>query len=604
MTNTASPNAASPNAAASSTASSTASAAAGPTAAPRPRPAGRILADALAVHGVDTVFGVPGESYLAVLEGLYHHRERIRFVTCRQEGGAAFMADAYGKLTGRPGVLMVTRGPGATNASIGIHTAHQDSTPMVVLIGQVGNDFTDREAFQEIDYRRMLGPLAKWVAQIDRADRIPEYLAHAFQTATSGRQGPVVLALPEDMLAAEAAVADTARYTPVQPAASAGQLARLRELLSAARRPLVLLGGSGWTPQACEDLRVFAEANALPVACAFRFQDLFDNAHPNYCGDVGIGINPKLAQRIREADLVLAIGPRLGEMTTSGYTLFEVPVPRQALVHVHPGAEELGRVYQATLMINAGPAGFAAALRDLRVDASAWAGSAASARADYEAWQQRPPAMQLIGPALDPWAVVQTLRERLPADAIVTNGAGNFATWAHRFWRYAPIAAHPGGQTRSQLAPTSGAMGMGLPAAVAAAIVQPDRTVVCFAGDGDFLMTSQELATAAQHDAGFVVLVFDNGMYGTIRMHQEREYPTHEIGNALVNPDFVRYCEAFGGLGIRVERNTEFAPALDAALAFARQRRRPALVHLRIDPEALTPNLSLSQIRTAALQRG
>jgi acetolactate synthase-1/2/3 large subunit len=496
---------------------------------------------------------------------------------------------------------MVTRGPGATNASIGIHTAHQDSTPMVVLIGQVGNDFTDREAFQEIDYRRMLGPLVKWVAQVDRADRLPEYLARAFQTATSGRQGPVALALPEDVLAGAAAVADAPRHRPVQASPSADQLARLRGMLAGARRPFVLLGGSGWTPRACGDLRLFAEANALPVGCAFRFQDLFDNAHPNYCGDVGIGINPRLAERIRNADLVLAIGARLGEMTTSGYSLFEPPAPRQALVHVHPGVDELGRVYQAALMVNAGMPEFAAALRELRVDPSPWAGSAQAARADYEAWQRRPPAVVALEPALDPWAVVQTLRERLPADTIVTNGAGNFATWAHRFWRYGTLAQHPSGQTRCQLAPTSGAMGMGVPAAVAAGIVQPDRTVVCFAGDGDFLMNGQELATAVAHGAGIVVLVFDNGMYGTIRMHQEREFPQREIGNALCNPDFARYCEAFGGFGASVTRTAEFAPALDAALAFARDRRRPALLHLRIDPEVITPNQGLSAIRAAAL---
>ena len=582
---------------------------------PQARPGGHILADALAVHGVDTVFGVPGESYLAVLDGLYRHRDAIRFVICRQEGGAAFMADAYGKLTGRPGVVMVTRGPGATNAAIGVHTAQQDSTPMIVLIGQVGNDFVDREAFQEIDYRRMFGPMAKWVAQIDRADRIPEYLAHAFQTATSGRQGPVVLALPEDMLAEQAAVADTRAYAAVQASPSAEQIARLRELLAGARAPLVLLGGTGWTPQACDDLRSFVQANELPVSCAFRFQDLFDNRHPNYCGDVGIGISPKLAARVREADLLLAIGPRLGEMTTSGYSLLRAPLPAQTLVHVHPGAEELGRVYQAPMMIVSGMPQFAAALRDLRVDPSAWRGRTGQARADYEAWQQRPPAMHALSPALDPWEVVQMLRARAPADTIVTNGAGNFATWAHRFWRYAGLGARAtapadaagpgcgGTQTRSQLAPTSGAMGAGVPYAVAAKIVQPERTVVCFAGDGDFLMTGQELATAAQYDAGIVVLLFDNGMYGTIRMHQEREYPGRVLGSALANPDFAKYCESFGGLGLRVESNAQFAPALEQALAFAQRERRPALVHMKIDPQAITPNLTLDQIRQASASR-
>ena len=572
-----------------------------PTTPPAARSGGQILADALAVHGVDTVFGVPGESYLAVLDGLYTRRERIRFVICRQEGGASFMADAYAKLTGKPGVIMVTRGPGATNAAIGIHTAQQDSTPMIVLVGQVGNDFVDREAFQEIDYRRMFGPMTKWVAQIDRAERIPEYMAHAFQVATSGRQGPVVLSLPEDMLASQAAVADTGAYVPVRASPSPAQLDHLRDMLAAARRPILVLGGTGWTPDAMDAMREFAQANALPVTCAFRFQDVFDNHHPQYCGDVGIGINPKLAARVRESDLVLVVGPRLGEMTTSGYTLFEAPVPRQPMVHVHPGAEELGRVYQASLMINAGMPEFARAVRALRVDASAWHGTAAAGRAEYEAWQQRPPAMAKLAPALDLWEVVQALRARVPADTIITNGAGNFATWAHRFWRYAPIAARAGGgQTRSQLAPTSGAMGMGVPAAVAAKIAQPERTVVCFAGDGDFLMTAQELATAAQYGAGVVVLLFDNGMYGTVRMHQEREYPERVLGSELANPDFVRYCEAFGGFGERVVETAQFGPALERALAFAASRQRPALIHLAVDPQAITPNLTLDQIRAAA----
>jgi acetolactate synthase-1/2/3 large subunit len=569
-------------------------AASGPT-APTPRLAGHVLADGLAAQGVDTIFGVPGESYLAVLDGLYRHRERIRFVICRQEGGAAFMADAYGKLTGRPGVLMVTRGPGATNASIGIHTAHQDSTPMVVLVGQVGNDFIDREAFQEIDYRRMFGPLTKWVAQIDRPERIPEYLSHAFQVATSGRMGPVLLALPEDMLVQTVSVADAPMHQPVQAAPSPEQRDALARMLAAARRPIVLLGGSGWSPRACDDLRAFAHANALPVTCAFRWQDLFDNDDPHYAGDVGIGINPRLAERIRGSDLVLAIGPRLGEITTSGYSLFDVPVPRQPMVHVHPGVEELGRVYRPTMMINAGMPQFTAMLRDLRVDASAWRDTVAQARVEYEAWQQRPPAIATTDPALDLWSIVQVLRRRLPHDTIVTNGAGNFATWAHRFWRY--------GGLRSQLAPTSGAMGAGLPAAVAAKLAAPGRTVLCLAGDGEFLMTGQELATAAQYGAGVVVLVFNNGMYGTIRMHQEREYPARVFGSALTNPDFARLAEAFGGFGTVVSRTDAFEPALDAALAFAGQRNLPAVIELRVDPQLITPNLTLDQIRAASAAR-
>ncbi|KAA0209810.1 MAG: thiamine pyrophosphate-binding protein [Lautropia sp.] len=560
------------------------------------RPGGQILADTLALQGVNTVFGVPGESYLAVLDGLYRHRAGIRFVTCRQEGGAAFMADAYAKLTGKPGVVMVTRGPGATNASVGVHAAFQDSVPMVVFVGQVGTDFIDREAFQEIDYRRMFGQMTKWVAQVDRADRLPEYVARAFQVASSGRMGPVVLALPEDVLVQQATVADAACHRPVRASPGAAQIEALATLLARARRPFVMLGGTGWTREACDDLRTFAEANRLPVACAFRCQDLFDNRHPNYVGDVGIGVNPKLAARLKAADLVLAIGPRLGEMTTSAYTLLEAPHPKQSLVHVHAGIEELGRVYQADLMIASGMPEIAAALRAVKVDSSAWADTPAQARAEYEAWQDEPAIYQRgCTPALNLWQVVQTLKRLLPADAILTNGAGNFATWANRFWPYAGL--------RTLLSTTSGSMGYGVPAAVSAAIVQPQRTVVCFAGDGDFLMNGQELATAAQHGAAPVVIVFDNGMYGTIRMHQEREYPSRVLGTELANPDFAKYGEAFGGFGARVERTAEFEPAMRAALEHARTNRRPAVVHLKVDPQAITPNATLDAIRASTAKR-
>ncbi|WP_334186478.1 thiamine pyrophosphate-binding protein [Noviherbaspirillum sp.] len=563
-----------------------------------PRNGGRILVDALLTHGVDIAFGVPGESYLAVLDAL--HDAPIKFITNRQEGGAAFMADAYGKMTGKPGICFVTRGPGATNASIGVHTAFQDSTPMILFIGQVGNDFVEREAFQEIDYRRMFGQMAKWVAQIDRADRIPEYMARAFQTATSGRPGPVVLALPEDMLAATAQTADARPYRPVQAAPSAAQLQTLRDMLGAAKRPVLLLGGGGWDAAACDDIRRFAESSRLPVACAFRFQDLLDNRHAHYIGDVGIGISPKLAARIKASDLVIAIGPRLGEMTTGGYSLIDAPCPAQRLVHVHSGAEELGKVYQADLMINSGMPQIAAALAAMpAVDASAWQGTVAEARAEYDAWQAEPPIFKDGDAPLNLWQVVKTLQAEMPADTILTNGAGNFATWAHRFWRY--------GGFRTQLAPTSGAMGYGVPAAVAASVIAQHhgkpRAVLNFAGDGDFLMTGQELATAVQYGAGVLFIVFNNGMYGTIRMHQEREFPARESGTRLHNPDFAALARAYGAHGVAVDTTEQFLPALRDALSHIASSGLPALIELRYDANLITPNATLETIRRAAQQR-
>lgn len=555
------------------------------------RTGGQILVDALHVHGVDTAFGVPGESYLDVLDAL--HDSQIRFVINRQEGGAAFMAEAYGKLTGKPGICFVTRGPGATNASIGVHTAYQDSTPLILFIGQVGNDFVDREAFQEIDYRRMYGQMAKWVAQIDRADRIPEYIARAFQVATSGRPGPVVLALPEDMLVSKADVADTRRYTPVQAAPSSSQIDALRALLAESRRPVVLLGGGSWNAQACADLAAFAEANALPVACTFRFQDLIDNAHPNYIGDVGIGINPKLAARVKEADLVIAIGPRLGEMTTGGYTLLDSPVPKQRLVHIHADPEELGSVYQAELMIASGAPQACAMLAAMApVDSSAWRHTVEEAKAELAAWQAQPPIFKDGQAPLDLWQVVQDLQAALPHDTIVTNGAGNYASWAHRFWRY--------GGMRTQLAPTNGAMGYAVPSGVAAKIVAPQRTVVTFAGDGEFMMTGQELATAVQYGAGVVILVFNNSMFGTIRMHQEKTYPGRVSGTTLHNPDFAALARAYGGHGEIVERTADFAPALARALEHANGKQLPALIELRYDGNLITPNATLEMMRKAA----
>jgi acetolactate synthase-1/2/3 large subunit len=503
------------------------------------------------------------------------------------------MAEAYGKLTGKPGICFVTRGPGATNASIGVHTAYQDSTPLILFIGQVGNDFVDREAFQEIDYRRMYGEMAKWVAQIDRADRIPEYIARAFQIATSGRPGPVVLALPEDMLVDTAAVADTRRYQPVQAAPSAAQIDTLRAMLAEAKRPIVLLGGGTWNAQACADLQRFAEANALPVACTFRFQDLLDNAHPNYIGDVGIGINPKLAARVKDADLVIAIGPRLGEMTTGGYTLLASPVPAQRLVHIHADPEELGSVYQAELMIASGAPQVTAMLAAMEpVDASAWRHTVLEAKADLAAYQEQPPIFKNGDAPLDLWQVVQDLMATLPRDTIITNGAGNYASWAHRFWRY--------GGMRTQLAPTNGAMGYAVPSGVAAKIVDPQRTVVTFAGDGEFMMTGQELATAVQYGAGVIILVFNNSMFGTIRMHQEKTYPGRVSGTTLHNPDFAALARAYGGHGEIVEKTADFAPALARALEHANGKQLPALIELRYDGNLITPNATLEAMRQAA----
>jgi acetolactate synthase-1/2/3 large subunit len=549
------------------------------------RSGGQILVDSLLTHGVTTAFSVPGESYLAVLDALYDVSDRLSLITCRQEGGAAYMAEAYGKLTGKPGICFVTRGPGATNASVGVHTAFQDSTPMILFIGQVASDQVEREAFQEIDYRRMFGQMAKWVAQIDDARRIPEYVAHAFQTATGGRPGPVVLALPEDMLRSLAEPPKSRPFKPVQAHPGAEDMAALRQALSAAKRPLVILGGSGWSAEACDDIRAFIEANNLPAGSAFRCQDLLDNRSPNYAGDIGIGINPKLAARIREADLLIAVGPRLGEMTTSGYTLIDIPIPQQKLIHVHAGAEELGRVYQADLMINAGMLAFAAAARALPpVGHSAWKAWRAEARADYEAWSTP---VQSVG-AVDLGAVYETLINRLPDDAILTNGAGNYAAWLHRFYRYKGF--------RTQLAPTNGSMGYGVPAAIAAKAACPGRTVVSFSGDGCFMMNGQELATAMHHDLPVIFLVFNNAMFGTIRMHQEREYPERVSATALTNPDFAALARAYGANGETVSKTADFAPALERALA----AKKSTLIEIKVDPEALTPRATLSQIRAAA----
>ena len=553
------------------------------------RSGGRILVDQLGVHGVDTAFCVPGESYLDVLNAFYDVRERMRMIVCRQEGGAAFMAEAYGKLTGRPGICFVTRGPGATNASIGVHTAYQDSTPMILFIGQVGSDVVEREAFQEMDYRRMFGQMAKWVAQIDRADRIPEYISHAFHIAISGRPGPVVLSLPEDMLVSQAVATDAQPYARVKAHPGMADMDRMREMLAQAERPLVILGGGDWSAGACDDIRAFIEANNLSASCSFRRQDLLDNRHPNYCGEVGIGISPALAERVRSADLILTIGARLGEMTSGGYTLFSIPRPAQRMVHVHPSSDELGRVYQAELMINAGMREFAGmAARLAPVDSSRWRDWTHRGREDYLKNLKHGP----MPGALDLGEVMAFLRKRLPDNAIITNGAGNYSGWVQRFYQYTGF--------RTQLAPTNGAMGYGVPSGIAAKVVHPDRVVVSFSGDGCFTMNGQELATAMQYDLPVLFVVVNNSMYGTIRMHQEREYPARVYATALKNPDFAALAKAYGLHGEVVNKTAEFEPAFERAIA----SNKPALLELRIDPEAITTRTSLTAVREQAVKAG
>jgi acetolactate synthase I/II/III large subunit len=547
-----------------------------------PRRAADLLVDQLAVHGADTIFCVPGESYIAVLDALYERAQHIRLVSCRHEGSAAFMAEAYGKLLGRPGICFVTRGPGASNASNGVHTAYHDATPMLLFIGQVARGFSDREAFQEIDYRRMFAPIAKWVTQLDDPERIPELLARAFQLAVAGRPGPVVIALPEDMLDAHVAVADAAPYQRVQAHPGAAQLASMRDMLAAAERPLMIVGGGDWSTGAADDIRAFAQANRLPAVAAFRAQDIIDNHALDYVGALGVGANPALQQRVADADLLLVVGDRLSEMVTDDYRLLSVPRPRQTLIHVYPEPAELGRVYQPHLPILAGMAEFAAAARALPpVDGSRWADWAVAARADYERYLRHDP----MPGALDLGDVFAYLRERLPPDAIITNGAGNYTAWCHRFWQFSVY--------RSQLAPVNGTMGYGVPAAVAAKQIHPERTVVAFAGDGCFLMNGQELATAVHYGLNIIIIVINNGMYGTIRMHQEQRYPGRAIGTDLANPDFAQYARAFGAYGEVVTDTDDFAPAFERALA----AKRPALLELRIDPDAISPRTTISALR-------
>jgi len=549
------------------------------------RTAGEILVDQLIVHGVRHAFCVPGESYLAALDAF--HDRNVALTVCRQEGGAAIMAEAIGKVTGRPGICFVTRGPGATNASAGIHIAKQDSTPMIVFVGQVGREMREREAFQELDYRAVFGTMAKWATEIDDPARIPEIVSRAFHVATNGRPGPVVIALPEDMLTERVAVDDAPAFEPVETWPGLTDMSRLQKLLWAAQKPIAIIGGSRWSEQASAALMRFAERFALPVCNTFRRAHLFDALHPCYAGDLGIGPNPKLLARVKDADLVLLIGDRMSEMSSQSYTLFDIPGPQMKLVHVHPGIEELGRVYRPHLGINASPTAFCSALEGLQPpNTIPWAGEAKIAHDDYLAWSTEP---TKVPGSINLGEIMVWLRENLPSDTMITNGAGNFATWIHRFYRFRKFA--------TQVAPTSGSMGYGVPAAIAMKQLYPERTVVCVAGDGDFLMNGQELATAVQYQVPVIILVADNGMYGTIRMHQEREYPGRIVATALKNPDFAAYAKAFGGFGVAIKSTAEFPEAFAAA----QKSGLPAIIHMKMDPEAITPTATISGIRAKAM---
>ena len=553
------------------------------------RTGGQILVDQLLLHGVDMAFCVPGESYLAVLDALYGVRDRLKLINARHEAGAANMAEAYGKLTSKPGIAMVTRGPGACHAAIGVHTARQDSTPMLLLVGQIGRGTRDREAFQEIDYRRMFAPIAKSVAEIDQAERVPEYLARAFHEATSGRPGPVVLSLPEDMLTDTVTVADARPYVAVQPAAAPADMAKLRDMLARAERPLMIVGGSGWSDEACAQIVSFAEANGLPTACSFRRQDVFDNESPCYVGDLSTSTAPTLVAHAKAADLLLAVGTRLGEMTTQGYEIMDAPAPRQRFVHVYPDPDEIGRVFQPDLAIVSSGANFAvAAVAMDAVDGKKnWSAWREAARKEYRA-STEPPATSF---PLDMGGAFVELRKRLPADFIVTLDAGNFTGWAQRFLTYR--------RPCRQLGPTSGAMAYSVPAATAAALAHPDRLVIGCVGDGGFLMSGQEIGTAIQHGARPIILVFNNHTYGTIRMHQERDYPERVSGSDLVTPDFAAYARAFGAHGERVERTEEFIPAFERAV----QSGKAAVIELITDPEQISTRTTIAALRAAAKKR-
>ncbi len=552
------------------------------------RTGGEILVDQLLVHGVKHAFCVPGESYLAALDAFYDRD--IALTVCRHESTAAMAAEAIGKATGRPGICFVTRGPGATNASAGIHIARQDSTPLIMFVGQIGRSMRDREAFQELDYRAVFGTIAKWVTEIDDPARIPELVSHAFHTACNGRPGPVVIALPEDMLVERVAVPDAKVFEPVETWPGLTDMSRLQKLLWSAKKPVALIGGSRWSEAACAALARFAERFQLPVATTFRRGHLFDALHPCFAGDFGIGPNPKLLARVRAADLVLLIGDRMSEMPSQSYTLFDIPEPQTKLVHVHPGADELGRVYHAHLAINASPTAFCSALEGLQPPNDIpWAGEHDIAHADYLAWSDK--ATPVPGD-VNLGEVMVWLRENLGADAIVTLGAGNFSAWIHRFYRVRQFGGLVG--------PTSGSMGYGYPAALAMKTLYPDRTVVCVAGDGDFLMTGQDFITAVHYGLPLIVIISDNGVYGTIRMHQEREYPGRVVATQLTNPDFEAYANAFGGFGVSVEKTADFP----AAFAAAKSSGKPSIIRLKIDPEAVTPIATLAGIRAKSMAAG
>ena len=549
------------------------------------RTGGQILVDQLRIHGADTIFCVPGESYLATLDALFDVQNDIKLVVCRQEGGAAYMAEAYGKLTGRPGICFVTRGPGATNASLGIHPAHQDSSPVILLVGQVGRAMMDREAFQEVNFREMYAPLSKWVTQIDDPNRIPEVMSRAFHAATSGRPGPVVIALPEDMQKEKASVNDALRYKPINPAPPPAAMARLEEMLKTSKKPFVILGGSGWTQSSCRDFREFIENFNLPVGAAFRRQDLIDNRHQNYAGDVGLGINPPLAKRLQDSDLLLVVGAQMTEVITDGYERFSIPCPSQTLVHVAAGLDELARVYEPELAIHSGMEHFAAAAKSLAAPKKVvWSNWTKGARSD----QNQNITIPKMKGEVDLGSIIQWLGERLPDNSIIANGAGNFSNWVHRFY---PYRSYP-----TELAPQSGSMGYGVPAAVAAKFVHSDRIVVSFNGDGDFLMCGQEIATARQYNLAIVFIVINNGTYGTIRMHQEKFYPGRVSGTDLINPDFAARGQAYGLTGEVVETTEQFAPAFERALNF----NGPAMIEVRIEQDQISPRATLSGLRAVS----